>query len=50
MNRNINYWGNGKGEQMVPSGPSQVVGRTSGSILDSRNLSESVASGTGHSM
>ena len=27
MNRHINYWGKEKGERMVPSGPSQAVGR-----------------------
>ena len=50
MNGNINYCGKGKGEQVVPPGPSQAVGRTSGSILNSRNLLGSVMSGAGHSV
>ena len=50
MNRNINYWGNGKGERVVLSGPSQAVGRTSGPILDSCNLLGSMVSGVERSV
>ena len=50
MNRNIKYWGNEKGEQVVPSGPSQAVGRTSGSILNSCDLSGGVMSSAEHSV